>query len=352
MNIASGLNTLEGLAAGAGYMTSEHGRMIVQYMTRCALGSGDKLVKQDQYGNNFTFAGGMGLAPSYKTAGCGKDCAEMISACMMAHINSSGTHIPLWMDSPDSVGWGTSPAFPTREGTYFGQFMVTNSAYNIDAYYCNGPGADQNVVPGRLGANQGSVPYANAWPTSAGFDGMCETSHIDKNKVDHGKCVPHSSNGVIDGDSSCTLNNTTFNHPLTVWRGATYQAETAEGGKFINGVWSKGGTNGTEFLTNCDPDKAGCAVIEDPNNGMGGRLGYIGLNKGVKFTGVTSASAGSMNLVVYYTLGDSYDKFRNLQFLVNTSDVSKAQIRSFGGLQVGLDPPARRGHHALGLHRG
>jgi hypothetical protein len=327
LNISNGLNTLNGLASGAGYMTSEHGRMIVQYMARCALASGDSLVKQDQNGVSFTYPGGLGLAPGWKNGGCNRDCAEMISACMMAHINSSGTHIPLWMDSPDSVGWGTSTSFPTREGTFFGELMVVNGYNNVDGYYCYGPGADQNVVPGRLGANQGSVPYADAWPTSAGMDGLCETSHV-VNGYDHGNCVAHTTNGVIDGDSSCTLNGQTYNHPLTVWRGATYQAEAAEGGGFdSNGNWQKGmyGFN----AGNCNtPGQNGCAIVVDANNGMGKRVGYIGPSKGVKFTNV-SAPASTSNIIVYYTNGDAYSLTRYLSFIVNGS---AAQVRPFGGL--------------------
>jgi hypothetical protein len=331
LNIANGLNTTNGLFSNAGYMTNEHGRMVVQYLARCALASGDSLVKPDQNGTNFTFAGAMGLAPEYKTAGCNKDCAEKVSACMMAHINSSGTHIPLWMTTPDmgTTGWGTSPSFPTREGTFFGQLMVVNQYYAQDAYYCNGPGADQNMVPGRLGDTTATT-YVNAWPKSAGMDGLCETNHVTNYPTanyDHGKCVAHTTNGVVDGDSSCTLNGTVYNHPLTVWRGATYQAETATGGGFdSSGVWADGRYG---FVTNCSVGSSGCAIIADTNNGMGKRVGYIGPSKGVKFTNVTAAATTS-NIIVYYTLGDAYNLFRNLQFKVNGS---AAQIKSFGGLQ-------------------
>jgi hypothetical protein len=339
LNVVNGLQGVNGLSAQNGYMTSEHGRMIVQYLVRCALGSGDSLVKQDQYGNNFTYQGGLGLAPSWKTGGCGQDCSEMISACMMAHINSSGTHIPLWMDSPDSVGWGLSPSFPTREGTFFGELMVVNANYNLDAYYCYGPGADQNVVPGRLGANQGTVPYANAWPTSAGFDGLCESSHV-KSGVDHGNCTAHYAGSTIDGDSSCTLNGTTYNHPLTVWRGATYQAEAAQGGAFVTsgGVACTPGSSGCSFqngalgfnASNCNtPGTNGCAIIVDANNGMGKRVGYIGPAKGVKFSSVT-APASTSNIIVYYTNGDSYNLTRYLSFSVNGG---APQVKPFGGLQ-------------------
>jgi hypothetical protein len=158
------------------------------------------------------------------------------------------------------------------------------------------------------------------------MDGQCETSHVVSG-YDHGKCVAHTTNGVIDGDSSCTLNGTTYNHPLTVWRGATYQAEAGEGGGFVNGAWKAGAYGFT--VSGCTPSASGCAVIADANNGMGKRVGYIGPSKGVKFTNVT-APAGTSNIVVYYTNGDAYKLTRYLSFVVNDS---AAQVKAFGGLQ-------------------
>ena len=53
-----------------------------------------------------------------------KGCPEALSSCIMAHINTTGVHIPLWMTSPMTpIGWGRSPCYPTQEGTFFGQLM-------------------------------------------------------------------------------------------------------------------------------------------------------------------------------------------------------------------------------------
>jgi hypothetical protein len=279
INLSNGLNTANGLASVAGLMTSDGGRKVVTYLARCALAAGDSLVKTDQNNASYTFAGGIGLAPQWKNGGCNEQCSEMISACMMAHINSSGVHIPLWMDSPMStIGWGQSPWFPTREGTFFGQIMVTNAVNNLDAYYCNGPGSDKNVVPGRLGANQGSVPYADAWPTSAGFDGQCDNSLTAHST---GGCVDNSAG---DGSSSCKLNGMMWNNPITVWRGQTIQAEDAQGGAWMNSTgacippasgcnWNPGGLG--FVASQCTTPGSNCAIIVDANNGMGKRVGYF-----------------------------------------------------------------------------
>src|SRR6267154_2348562 len=55
LNSANGLNSLDGLAAGAGLMTDANGRKTVSYLVRCALATGDTLVKQDQNNVNYTF---------------------------------------------------------------------------------------------------------------------------------------------------------------------------------------------------------------------------------------------------------------------------------------------------------
>ena len=78
LNAANGLQAVNGLASAKGLMTTDAGRKTVSYMVRCALAAGDTLVKQDQNGANYTFAGGIGLAPQYKTSGCTKDCLERL----------------------------------------------------------------------------------------------------------------------------------------------------------------------------------------------------------------------------------------------------------------------------------
>jgi hypothetical protein len=146
---------------------------------------------------------------------------------------------------------------------------------------------------------------------------------------------------AADGDSSCTLNGTAWKHPVTVWRGATYQAENAQGGAYISVTNPTSGcTPGTSGCTwvpggfgfnasNCQMNATGCSVIADANNGMGKRVGYLGVGKGVRFSNVT-APAGSSNIIVYYTNGDSYTMTRYLSFVVNNG---AAQVKAFGGLE-------------------
>ena len=83
-------------------------------------------MKSDQNGKNYTFAGSLGLAPGWKTGACDQNCQELISACLMAHVNTYGVHYPIWIDAaPTSVGWGAPASNYKMEATYFGNFVVT-----------------------------------------------------------------------------------------------------------------------------------------------------------------------------------------------------------------------------------
>ena len=110
-------------------MTTDAGRKTVAYLVRCALASNDTLVKQDQNDVAYTFAGGLGLCPHWKYGErrtSDRTCQNMLSACLMAHINTAGVHVPLWIDSASpAIGWGTSSSYPMQEGTFFGNIIET-----------------------------------------------------------------------------------------------------------------------------------------------------------------------------------------------------------------------------------
>jgi hypothetical protein len=111
----------------------------------------------------------LGLAPAWKTGACDTTCQEYISACMIAHINTAGVHIPLWIVAQHpAVGWGLDPGYPNQEGSFFGNIFVTgahgyavNNVPQVAAFYCNGVAYDKGVVPGRIGSGQTNAPYTD-----------------------------------------------------------------------------------------------------------------------------------------------------------------------------------------------
>jgi hypothetical protein len=229
LSLTNGLASVNGLATTNGLMTTSAGRSTVSYLVRCALASGDTLVKADQTGTNYTFAGAMGLCPSWKSGDISGNytCQELLSSCMLAHVNTAGVHIPLWIVGPDPVGWGQNTAYPNQEGTFFGNIFRTNTVGHTDAYYCNGPGFNVDVVPGRLGATQVNAPYRNMFTS-----GYCNING----------CVASDSRtgSVPDGYKACAMGDgaqSAWNSMLTVWRqnkaydanGAVIAGTTADG---------------------------------------------------------------------------------------------------------------------------
>jgi hypothetical protein len=249
-------------------MTTTPGRTTVQYLVRCALAAGDSITAQDQNGASYTFPGQLGLAPGWKTGGCDATCQRAISSCMLAHVNTTGIHIPLWLVSPNpAIGWGTDPQYPNREGTFFGNIFAPNAASGVvDAFYCNGAGFSKDTVPGRLGALQTGSPYTDPYLSTSNANGDC--SPCDTRRA--------------DGPTSCKADGIQFTSPITVWRGQTFQAENAT---LSNGL----------APIQCSPGS--CSNDQ--------RVGYIGPHATVTFNNVMSTTAGTRTLIVYYTNGDA-----------------------------------------------
>jgi hypothetical protein len=204
LSVSNGLSTLNGLSVSNGLMTTASGRSTVSYLVRCALPAGTSITKKDQYGNSYTYTGAMGLAPGWQTGACDTVCQETVSACMLAHINTAGVHVPLWVVAQNpSVGWGLSPEYPNQEGSFFGNIFVTGAhgESGVAAHYCNGKDYNEDVVPGRIGARQTNAPYTDPFPGK----GYCKDY-----------CTPADTPYAASGYKACNG----WNKVLTVWRKA------------------------------------------------------------------------------------------------------------------------------------
>src|SRR5215831_4848493 len=134
LSMTNGLSMLNGLVSGVGLMTSSSGRQTLSYLVRCALPLGHSVVKTDDQGVPYTFLGQIGVAPEWESGQCGQDCQENVSACMLAHVNTSGQHIALWLDSNNpAIGYGRNNLFPYQEGSFFGNIFASPP----QAYFCN-----------------------------------------------------------------------------------------------------------------------------------------------------------------------------------------------------------------------
>jgi hypothetical protein len=191
----NGLSSVNGLSSTNGLITTDGGRKTIQYIVKCALPAGRSISKV--YGGvTYTFPGQFGLGAAWENGACGKDCQEYISACVLAHVNTTGQNVQLWMvgDHP-ALGWGQNSSYPYQEGSFFGNIFVSPPT----AQYCNGKDFDKGLVAGRLGANSGS-PYVNPF---AGGTSYCKD-----------QCTAQDIPNQNDGYKACNG----WNHVFTVWR--------------------------------------------------------------------------------------------------------------------------------------
>ena len=201
LSLYNGLSMTNGLSSTSGLMTSPMGRRAVNYLAKCALGSDQTLNKKDQSGRDRSYKGGIGLARNWYNGGTTVTEQKNVSACLMAHLNTAGVNVPIWLSSETpGIGWGRNSAFPIMEGTFFGNLMGPGGDGKVPAYFCEGSGFGNGIVPGRLGAKQANSAYRNPFGDGAKCD-------------DH--CVKHSSG---DGYTSCYG----YTNPVTVWRASSY----------------------------------------------------------------------------------------------------------------------------------
>ena len=75
---------------------------------------------------------------------------------MLALVNTTGDHYPLWLVAQNSaISWGLDPSYTFQEGAFFGD-IFTSPPY---AYYCGGKDFGVSPIPGRIGSTQVSPPY-------------------------------------------------------------------------------------------------------------------------------------------------------------------------------------------------
>jgi len=166
------------------------------------------LSKQDQYGNWYKFDGALGVAPQWKSGACDSSCQQIVSACLMAHVNTSGRHIKLWLASPvPAIGFGRSAAAPLQESAFFGNVFVSPP----QAYFCNGVDWERGPAEGRIGASQTGAPYTNPFGTNALCASRCAKAGF-WNEAYSG-CSGYGNNVVtvfrdLDSGSQYTMQNT------------------------------------------------------------------------------------------------------------------------------------------------
>ena len=110
--------------------------MVMRYIARCALPAGQSLT-WDWNGTTYTWSGVLGLAPTW---GTGQPIPapeqQLVTACLAAHSNKFGLHVPLSVRGPMSDGVsfipldpGEDTTFTQPEGCFFGNLFDGSGIY-------------------------------------------------------------------------------------------------------------------------------------------------------------------------------------------------------------------------------
>jgi hypothetical protein len=154
-------------------MATEDGRKTVEYLVRCALPAGRSVSKYDENSILHTYPGLLGVAPEWETSVCDTACQERLSACMLAHLNTTGISVPIYLVGSDeefpSIGPALDDEFPKQESAFYGNIFISPPV----AGYCEGEDLAGNVIAGRAGSS-GTKQYTNLLST-AGCSGSCTT---------------------------------------------------------------------------------------------------------------------------------------------------------------------------------
>lgn len=100
------------------------GREILRYLAVCAFVEDDVLVRAHD-GHAYEFPGLLGLAPKWDDRPLGEEEQELVSACVLAHVNAYGVPVAISLRAHHDVPSTEEErrAFPVFEGTFFGQIF-------------------------------------------------------------------------------------------------------------------------------------------------------------------------------------------------------------------------------------
>ncbi|MCG8417852.1 MAG: hypothetical protein MJE77_07910 [Proteobacteria bacterium] len=124
--------------------TTEGGRELLTYIAQCALNEGDTL-EATHSSTTYQFPGLLGLAPNWETTGISANEQELVSACLVGHVNAFGISVTISARVIDELLADATElsTYQVYEGTFFGQVFVADQESDpIYTYSCQGDDYD------------------------------------------------------------------------------------------------------------------------------------------------------------------------------------------------------------------
>jgi hypothetical protein len=104
---------------------TESGRQLLQYIARCALVQGDVL-RVESSGDVWHFPGLLGMAPSWETESLDLEGQQIMTGCLLAHVNAFGVSVPLSVRSNQlaEAGEDESAVYFYGDGAFYGNLYL------------------------------------------------------------------------------------------------------------------------------------------------------------------------------------------------------------------------------------
>ncbi|MCA1827059.1 MAG: hypothetical protein ABR567_07410 [Myxococcales bacterium] len=113
--------------------------MLMKYVVRCSLPAEDVLSYVDSDGNTWSWAGGFALAPNWAAGkGIPESEQQLVSACIAAHANKYGVHVPISVlanhidGSPIPYTASELSTYSVTEGCFFGNLFKKDGVFAGD----------------------------------------------------------------------------------------------------------------------------------------------------------------------------------------------------------------------------
>jgi hypothetical protein len=212
MNRLSASTLLVNPTTAGDLIATATGRQALQYIARCALVEGDHL-RVEYGGQSWDFPGLLGLASEWEYRALDAAGQEIMTACLLSHVNAFGVSVPISLRSPMLAEADVleSSVYYYGDGAFFGNLYrhspekfackVRASRYIDESSglvtAASGPSASQRVCAGATTA-------ADCGITFAGYcDQVCNIAEQDGDQWRFGDCLG--------------TNGRRYHNAITVW---------------------------------------------------------------------------------------------------------------------------------------
>ncbi len=195
-NLNAKILTGPNIASTPGMLDTTAHQLYTNYLVGCALTS-SQCVTASYLGQNYTFCGGIGIAPAWTTRALNTAEIREVSACVLTRANEFGTNITISIrgDNPALATTADEVAnYNVEEAAFYGDVFTTTA---------NAKRACDGVDQVRVGDTYGDLPYRQCGqpdPNNPGytpcgfvFDGNCADICL-RNGDHYSSCAAPSGN--------------------------------------------------------------------------------------------------------------------------------------------------------------